>query len=605
MGGIDKNQALGFVLLSTLLLIYMVFFMPDPPQTPQQPTTLQTDSLKNTQMQRASLADSTLQKRYGVFSACFEGKESEEVLENDDIHLTFSTKGAKIKRVLLKKFVTYEKQPLVLIDEKSSKFSEVISTSFGLIDLNELFYGVTIKENQLIFTLVGNDGSELLTRTYTLSEKGFVVNYVLENKAGSAFLRHENLSFYWQDYVRQQEKDLSMSRSNTTVNYYTIDESFDYLSASSNELETAVLSQPARFISFKQKFFNTSIITDATFHNVSVTADVVNSDKIVKRLEMKLEIPLSSLSGKGNVRYYLGPNDYDICKTVAPEFERNVDLGWRLFAAINKYTIVPLFQLLEKVTSNYGLIIIILVFIIRAAMFPLSYKSYVSMAKMKVLKPEIDALREKYGEDMTKLQQETMKLYSQVGANPLSGCLPMLAQIPVFLALFNFFPNAIQLRQQSFLWADDLSSYDSILDLPFHIPMYGNHVSLFTLIMTVTQLILTYQNNKYTPATTPQAEQMKIMGYIMPVMFLFFLNSFSSGLTLYYCVSNLISIAQMSIIRKFVDDEKIKKILEENRKKNLASGKRSFIERLEEVRKQQEELKQQRQQKQLEKKKQK
>jgi YidC/Oxa1 family membrane protein insertase len=600
MGGMDKNQAIGFVLLSALLLVYLLFFSPEPPQQPLNQQVINSDSLKKTEIltsQTMVVSDSVLKQQYGLFAGALKGEAKEYVLENENIKIVFNTQGAFPKSILLKNYVTFEKKPLILFDEISSQMNESIPTTFGVIDLNNLFYKADLQGNKLIFSAV-SDSITLLTRTYTLNENSFVLSYSIDYLPIKPYLRNEILSFNWSDNVRQQEKDLQMCKSTTTVNYRLVDEIFDDLDETSDELETASLSVPAKFVSFKQKFFNASLITDSLFHNVVVKADVNTNDPLaVKKVEMKMDVPLSSLSGKGNIRYYFGPNDYEICKTIAPDFERNVYLGWKLFGAINKYTVVPLFQLLEKFSTNYGIIIIILVFIIRAAMFPLSYKSYVSMAKMKVLKPELDELRAKFGEDMTKMQQETMKLYTQVGANPLSGCFPMLAQIPVFLALFNFFPNAIELRQESFLWADDLSSYDSIFQLPFSIPAYGSHVSLLTLLMTVSQLVLTYINNKYTPATSPQAEQMKVMGYIMPVMFLFFLNTFASGLTLYYFVSNVISIAQMQIIRQFVDDEKIRKILDENKKKNMASGKKSFIERMEDVRRAQEEAKQQKSQK--------
>ncbi|GAB4341262.1 MAG: membrane protein insertase YidC [Flammeovirgaceae bacterium] len=594
MGGMDKNQAIGFVLLSTLLLVYLLFFSPEPPQQPINQQVVNSDSLKNNQMltnSTPSFSDSLLQSQYGIFASAFRGEEKEYVLENENITVVFSSKGAYPKKVLLKNYVTFQKKPLILFDEFSSQMNESILTTFGLIDLNKLYYKAHIQNNKIVFTAM-SDSTIFLSRSYTLNQNSFLLSYSIDYSPIKNYLKNNVISFNWTDNVRQNEKDLQMCKTNTTVNFRLADETFDYLDETSSETETASLSVPAKFISFKEKFFNASLITDSLFHNVLVKSDVNTADPLyVKKLEMKLDLPLTSLSEKGNVRYYFGPNDYQICKTISPDFERNVYLGWKLFGAINKYTIVPLFQFLENFSSNYGVIIIILVFIIRTAMFPLSYKSYVSMAKMKVLKPELDELRAKYGDDMAKMQQETMKLYTQVGANPLSGCFPILAQIPVFLALFNFFPNAIELRQQGFLWADDLSSYDTIMSLPFSIPAYGSHVSLLTILMTASQLFLTYINNKYTPATTPQAEQMKIMGYIMPLVFLFFLNSFASGLTLYYFVSNIISILQMQIIRKFVDDEKIRKILDDNKKKNIASGKKSFIERMEDVRRAQEEAK--------------
>jgi YidC/Oxa1 family membrane protein insertase len=242
---------------------------------------------------------------------------------------------------------------------------------------------------------------------------------------------------------------------------------------------------------------------------------------------------------------------------------------------------MPLFRFLEQYIVNYGIIIIILLIIVKIILSPLSYRSYVSMAKMRLLKPELDLLKEKYGDDMTGMQAEQMQIYQKAGVNPVSGCVPVLLQMPIFLALFNFFPNAIELRQAGFLWADDLSSYDNILDLPFTIPFYGDHVSLFTLLMTASTLVYTWYNNQMNPTTV--TGPMKTISYVMPITFLFFLNSFASGLTLYYFVSNVVTIGQQMIIAKFVDEDKLRKILEDNKKKNVNKPMSRMQQRLQEA----------------------
>ena len=256
---------------------------------------------------------------------------------------------------------------------------------------------------------------------------------------------------------------------------------------------------------------------------------------------------------------------------------------------INKFAIIPIFHFLEKYISNYGVIIIIMVFIIRLVLAPLTYKSHMGMAKMRVMKPELDEIKEKHDGDMQKAQQEQMALYQKVGINPLSGCIPMLLQMPILFAMFYFFPNSIELRQQSFLWAHDLSTYDSILDLPFTIPFYGDHVSLFTLLMTASTILYTWSNSQITTVQGP----MKSLQYVMPIMFLFFLNSYSSGLTFYYFVSNIVSFGQIALFRKFIDEDKIKKVLEENKKKNANKKKSSFQQRLDEAMKAQQKKKKQ------------
>jgi YidC/Oxa1 family membrane protein insertase len=272
---------------------------------------------------------------------------------------------------------------------------------------------------------------------------------------------------------------------------------------------------------------------------------------------------------------------------VTTGFEENLSLGWPPMSWINRFVIIPVFHFLQKYLTNYGLIIILLVLMVKIILLPLSYSSYLGMAKMKLLKPEMDAIKEKNGDNMAQSQQDTMKLYKQAGVNPFSGCIPLILQMPILFAMFYFFPISIDLRQKSFLWAEDLSTYDSILNLPFTIPFYGAHVSLFVLLMTVSTLIYTWQNNQISSVAGP----MKSMSYIMPIVLVFVLNSFSAGLSFYYFVSNLITFAQQAIIKRFVDEDKIKAIMEENKKKAATgTGKKSkFMTKLEEAMKASEE----------------
>ncbi|MCK5665034.1 MAG: membrane protein insertase YidC, partial [Thiotrichaceae bacterium] len=271
------------------------------------------------------------------------------------------------------------------------------------------------------------------------------------------------------------------------------------------------------------------------------------------------------------------PNSYPLLKKITPDFNKNVYLGWPPVNLVNKWIIIPIFNWLKNYIANFGIIIIILVLIIKLALSPLSYKSYISMAKMKVMKPELDELKEKTGGDQQKFQQEQMNLYRQVGVNPLSGCIPMVMQMPILFAMFYFFPGSIELRQESFLWADDLSTYDSIMTLPFTIPVYGDHVSLFVLLMTASTILYTWSNNQMTTVQGP----MKTVSYMMPLIFLFVLNSFPASLSFYYFVANIITFAQQAIIRKFVNEDKIKAILDENRASGKGKKKSKFQQRLE------------------------
>ncbi|GAB4476657.1 MAG: membrane protein insertase YidC [Thermoflexibacter sp.] len=593
----DKNQTIGMVLIFVMLFAYLTFFSPEPPpieSNQQVSTTEKKDSTLQSQVKLNTLKDqpdSILQQKMGFFALGIQGQEESVVLENEDIKITLSSYGARVKQVLLKNYITYKKAPLILIDEQSSKFNSLIKTELGDVNLNELYYDINKIDKNTVSFVIGLDKENYLEHKFTLAEKGFVVDYKL-NIIGSpqGLLKTDKLSFSWTDDVKQLEKDLTDSRRFTTVNYFMPqDEQFETLSETASGLEEKVVEKPVRFVSFKHKFFNTSIITDGFFNNVKVASNPLVSDDIVKTLSTSLEIPLTDLKEKEgrNVRFYFGPNEYKICEAVTPNFERNVYLGWAIFAQVNKYLIMPLFSVLEGVTTNYGIVILLLVLVVKLVLFPLQYKSYVGMAKMKVLQPEVNEIRAKYSDpnDMN-AQQEIMQFYGKAGVSPLSGCIPLVLQMPVFLALFNFFPNAIQLRQKSFLWADDLSSYDSIFDLGFSIPFYGDHVSLFTLLFTASQLAYTYYNNQI---NVSMQAQMKVITYIMPVMFIFFLNSFSSGLTYYYFISNLITIGQQNIIKAFVNDDKLLATIEEKRKQNANKKPSSFQQRLQEAMKAQQE----------------
>jgi YidC/Oxa1 family membrane protein insertase len=600
----DKNSTIGIVLISAMLLIYLTFFS-EGPQNPQQPAT--TDSTRVTQpatnqpstlkpgnaaAEAMALPDSVFNQKYGILAPVMKGEAKDVTLENADIKVTFSTHGGRVKEVLLKNYVTYQKTPLVLIDEFSSRTSALVSTAFGEVDLHQLYYTVAqTTDNQVVFR-AQLDSVRYIEQRYLLPKEGFVLSWRANLDALGNAVTNRQIRFNWTDRLKQQEKSIEQVRATATVNYYQIQSGLEHLSETSTDPQEERATEPVQWIALKQKFFNTALITNASFPEVIVRSNPpALPAKEVKHLAMEVSIPLDDLKDDAkDIRFFYGPNDFRIAEKVAPGFEGNVYLGWAIFSTVNRYIIMPLFELLEKVSSNYGIVILLLVIIVKSALFPLVYRSYQSMAKMRVLKPELDQLKAQYGEDMQRFQQEQMKLYSQFGVNPLSGCIPVLLQLPVLLAMFNFFPNAIQLRQKVFLWADDLSSYDSILDLPFNIPFYGDHVSLFTILMTISTIAYTYYNNQLSPNVDPN---MKIVSYVMPVVFVFVLNSFSAGLTYYYFVSNVITIVQQLCIRSFVDEAKIRAKLEENHKKfsDPNRKKTGFQQRLEEALKAQEEAK--------------
>lgn len=590
----DRNSAIGLTLIAVILMAYFYWFAPQSESTTATPASVtesvKADSATTTMKEETVIADSVLEKTFGSVSAFLKGEEKLTELTTEDITISLSSKGAIIKSLTLSKYKTYFGQPLTLVDPTSTSFKLLTRINGEELDLYSLYYNqeVSKQADTTIVTYTAQlADNATIKHTYKIPNTGYEILYSLSGIGVEKALT-EQLAFEWNSFLRPLEKDLADSRNNTTITWYQND-SFDELTARSTDTEREVIGSGLKWISVKQKFFLTSIIANGSFASGEIEKSTnVADSSVVKRTSVKVPFPSKDVdAGTANYKFYIGPNDYQMIGSVTEAFQKNVYLGWPPVYWINKFVIFPLFNFLSSFIGNFGLIIIILVVLIRLILLPLSYRSYLSMAKMKVLKPELDEIKEKHGDDMTKVQQEQLKLYQQVGVNPISGCVPLLLQMPILFAMFYLFPNSIELRQQSFLWAEDLSTYDSIINLPFSIPFYGAHVSLFTLLMTVSTLVYTWQNNQISSVQGP----MKSMSYIMPLVFLFVLNSFPSGLSFYYFVSNLITFAQQAIIRKFVDDDKIKTIMEENRKR-IASGsskKSKFMSKLEEAMKASEE----------------
>ncbi|HNA12630.1 MAG TPA: membrane protein insertase YidC, partial [Cyclobacteriaceae bacterium] len=440
------------------------------------------------------------------------------------------------------------------------------------------------------FSVKPGDGAELI-QTYKIPEDGYEIKYNISSKGFDRSLS-EQLTYQWSNAMRPREKDINDSRNNTTITYNEGGK-VNWLTERSTEPQKETFGSGLKWVTFKQKFFLTGFISANGFKGGEIETSMNNADtSVVKQGSIKVFIDTQKLAnGTADFKYYLGPNEYRKIGSVAEKYNQNVYLGWPPVFWINKFVIFPVFYFLTTFIHNFGLIIIILVILIRLILLPLSYRSFLSMAKMKVLKPELDEIKEKYGDDMTKTQQEQLKLYQQVGVNPISGCIPLLLQMPILFAMFYLFPNTIELRQEHFLWAEDLSTYDSIVNLPFNIPFYGSHVSLFTLLMTISTLVYTWQNNQMSTVQGP----MKFMSYMMPIIFLFVLNTFPAGLSFYYFMSNIATFGQQAIIRRFVDDGKIRAIMEENKRKNAAGdGKKSkFMTRLQDAMKASEEARKQ------------
>ncbi len=567
----DKNSISGIVLIMAMLLGYQYFFAPkEPVQTKNEVVAAKpAPAITKTDSALAVAADSSVQVKEQVFT-----------LENENLRVTLSNFGGKLVSVQLKNYKSYKnytlgkKDGIILFDAQKDLFDVEIPTNGKKLSLGKLVYQAVESKNQVSFTSTLPNGKNII-QTYQLPESGYELAYSIDAKAIAPELSGNEYFIHWKENVTQTEKDAQEERK-ATINYLlTEDEEFDYLSENPTSVTNENLGQTLQWISFKKKYFLAGLVPQGTlFTKANLTATPNQTDTVaIKTLDAQLVAPMGDLStGKSGFKFYFGPNDYSIVKNIAPSFGKNVKLSYDFLLPITKYIFVPLFGFLESIIFNYGLLIIVLVLIIKTALLPLTYKSYVSMAKTRILAPEIAAIKEKIGDDPARVQQETMKLYGEVGVNPLSGCIPVLATMPVLMAVFMLFPNLINLRQESFLWAEDLSTYDSILNLPFNIPFYGSHISLFCLLMTVSQLAYGYYNNQITPDQPGQPINMKMMAYVTPVIFMFVMNSFPAGLSFYYFISNLVTIGQQLAIRKFVNEDKIKALLEANRAKIKAGG---------------------------------
>lgn len=523
---------------------------------------------------------SQIKAAYGDFAAAAQGQAQDLTIETKDVKVVFSSQGGVLKELMLKNYRTYDNKPLYLISDQHTRFQLDLPTARGNVNLANLFFSTTASSQ----TLAENDSAvityrlalsddQFVEQTYVVRGSGYLIDYGIQAKGvGQA---GKPLQFGWQNEVMQWENDMTENRKAVTIDYYT-DELESLTPATDSNVE-ATAEAPVQWFTMKSKYFLAGLVAEQfPLQDVKLEVKVNPADTlVVKSLNVQALLPSAALQdGATRFQYYLGPNDYQILNKLSiVDFDENVYLGYAFLKPINEYILVPLFHFLENFFSNYGLLIICLVLIVKILLTPLTYKSYISMAKMRVLAPELAELKEKNGDDMAKQQQDQMKLYQQVGVSPLSGCVPVLATMPILFSLFFLFPNLIELRGQSFLWAEDLSTYDSFFKLPFSIPFYGNHVSMFTLLMTASSIVYAYYNNQITP-TQPGPVNMKLLSYVMPLMFMFVLNNFPAGLTFYYFVSNVVTVVQQLIIRRFVDEDKIKRILDENRIKNANGEKK-------------------------------
>ena len=591
----DKNSLVGFILIAIILVIFNTFFFPEATEEKQEDLTSVSEEFNsNLIKEETPEEESNIKKKqdninhlHDQFANTVKGSNEYEVIENDKLKITISNKGGRIIGVILKEYKTYNSLPLNLLDSDSSNFNLQFTTG-ETINTSDLYFKAVKYSNKKIGMRLESDSSHYVEYIYTINDD-YIVNLDIK-MIGMNSLIPKNINYInleWQMKTPQTEKSKSSQDMYTGIHYqYSSDKEVDYVSFTSDYKEEKINSR-LNLVGFKQQFFSSIFIAKEGFQKPTLLKSKKNENsKFIKDLYAKFELPYTHQKEETlRFEFFFGPNHYKTLQSYNSNFEEMIDLGFMwIDTIVNKYVIINLFNFLNNYISNYGIIILLLTVIIKICLAPFTYKTYLSQAKMKVLKPEIDKINEKHkgGKDPMKMQQATLALYRKTGVNPMGGCLPMLFQFPILIAMFRFFPASIELRQESFLWADDLSAYDSILDLPFNIPFYGDHVSLFTLLMTVSTLLYTRMNSSM---ATGQMAQMKWMMYLMPIMFLGFFNSYAAALSYYYFLANMITFSQQWVMKRFINEDAILSELERNKKKPKKKSK--FQKKLEELQKKQ------------------
>ena len=610
----DANSIIGFLLLGAIMLWFMYTNKPEE-QTEEVQNTEQVSNQEfeapvagnlTTEVVSDSLASAQAQQRLGNFaySASLNISESgETVLENDLLKLTVSNKGGQITEALIKNYKTYDSLPLYMIKDANASFNiNFGTTSNRVFNSKDLVFQPELSqngENSVLSMKLKVSENKYLEYRYELKPNDYMIGFAVRSIGLSNVISSSNeinLESSLKGY--RHEKSMKYENQMSALIYEKEDGKKDDLSISGDDSEE---EKNVSWVGFKQHFFSTILLTDTPFKTAKLASQTLFTDEssdlpFTKNFELVAPLALSNGELNYNFNLYIGPNDYNALASYEKNIEKIVDLGWGIFGWINRHAFIPLFSFLGSFMSSYGLIIILMTIVVRIFMSPLVYKSYLSSARMKVLKPEMTAINEKYpGKDNAmKRQQETMALQRKAGVSMMAGCIPALLQMPVFFALFRFFPSAIDLRQQGFLWADDLSSYDSVYKLPFTIPMYGDHISLFPILASVAiffymRMSQSQQMNMQQPAQEGMPDMqkmMKMMMYFSPIMMLVFFNSYGAGLSLYYFVSNLLTITIMLVIKNFIiDEDKIHAQIQEN-KKRPEKKKSKFRQRMDDAMKQ-------------------
>jgi len=628
----NRDSIIGFILIAGIMIGYTYWMTPSTEELAKKQHTADSiaavQRIKNAELLKSAQAlektaqlqeaveevepkpsdtYADLQNKYDLFANAAIGDEKLYIIENDLIKLEISNKGGHIKTIELKDYQTFDSLPVTLFNPETSKFGLSFFSHNRIINTEELYFTADDYSSPNM-SVSGTDSLSFNMRLYTGNEEGsanknsyieFLYklsgdNYMIDftiNIVGMDGVISSNSSYVdlnWYADLRQQEKTIDQFNGSTIYYKYYKDE-VDYMEETKDDEEQ--ISTKLKWVSFKQRFFSSTIIAKNSFGNGRLKVfekENPGSDRYLKTMQADFELPIN-LKGKTSIpmSFYFGPNSYYELKAYGLDLEAQIPVGWGFIGWINEYLVIPVFNWLGGYGWNYGIVILILTLMLKTMLFPIAYKTYYSSAKMRVLKPEVDELGKKFPkkEDAMKKQQAVMALYKKAGANPAAGCVPMLLQMPILFAMFRFFPASIELRQQPFLWATDLSSYDSIATLPFNIPMYGDHVSLFTLLMTVSTIMYTYMNNQMMANQTQQMPGMKTMMYLMPIMFLGMFNNYASGLSYYYFLANIITFGQMFVFRYAINEDKLRAVIEKNKRKP-AKKKSAFAKRLEEAAKQ-------------------
>ena len=577
----DPYQFIGFILIA-LILTWMLY-RNNPENYPAEKnkvTNVESSENKNNQTDSKNIEKSLRNSSNDLANLFVKPTVDFEKIENQKIELDISTKGANISKLRLKEFDDYKKNPLFLINEDNTNLNLEIYLSDGRVLNTSEMYFIPKKENrddnQVLVLKSKISENQYISFVYSLKKESYFVDLNIKTQGISNILSSKNFpKVTWKSDVFRNSKSIDYENRYTELTYGYDGDKVDYLSLSGDDEE---LVEEVRWVSYRQHFFSSIIVPTTPFDKILMKSNDLVADKSLKEKYTKsFESEFYIENKKGDLdsgfKFYFGPSDYQTLKNLNGDLEASIPLGWGIFGWINRFIFLPLFGFLSSFLPH-GISIIIMTIIVRLAMSPVTYKSYVSQIKMKVLRPEVEEIAAKYKNDAVKKQQETMSLYTRAGANPLSGCVPALIQLPVFYALFTFFPVAFVLRQKSFLWAEDLSSYDSIYDLSFNIPFYGDHISLFPILASIAIFFYTKMTTGQQPMPQqPGMPNMKVIMYLMPLMMLFFFNNYSSGLSLYYFVSNLLTIILMLVIKNYIiDNDKILQKIEENKNKPRKPG---------------------------------